>query len=224
MSENVITASPQAHPGPRVLITAGPTAEDIDPVRYITNRSTGRMGIEVAEAVARSGGTPLLVLGPTHQTVAPDVPVVNVRSASDMCRAVLANLEWSDCLVMTAAVADYTPAEPLDTKLKKGDGDLVLRLKRTPDILRTVMERPERKGRLVIGFSLDVGMNLDEGRRKLREKQLDMIVVNTAASFGADTATAWLVRPNGEEECGTITKRQLADKIVSHIISERKKP
>lgn len=205
-------------PSPRVLITAGPTAEDIDPVRYITNRSSGRMGLEVAKAVHRAGGTPLLVLGPTHLEPPPTMATIRVRSAADMCAAVVQYIGWTESLVMTAAVADYTPAEPLDAKLKKKDGDLFLRLKRTADILATVKDLPERKGKCIVGFSLDVGLNLREGRRKLMEKNLDLIIVNTAASFASGEATAWMLSRDDEENLGEIGKEDLADKIVSRIL------
>ena len=206
---------------PRVLITAGPTAEDIDPVRFITNRSTGGMGMEMAIAVLRAGGTPVLVLGPTAAPVPEGVPqtnIVRVRSAQDMYEAVLANLAWCQALVMAAAVADYTPAEPLDEKLKKKDGDLVLRLKRTPDILASIKDRPERAGKFVIGFSLDVGLNLAEGRRKLESKKLDRIVVNTTASFGSGMERACIVSADGAEDLGEIAKDALAERLVSHIM------
>ncbi len=206
-----------AAPAPRVLITGGPTAEDIDPVRYITNRSSGRMGIELALAVRAAGGTPLLILGPTMLAVPEHIACIRVRSAADMCAAVVSAFPWCQSLVMAAAVADYTPAEPLDSKLKKGDGDLVLRLKRTPDILRTIMDLPERNNRMVIGFSLDIGLNLDEGKRKLVQKNLDAIVVNTTASFGADQEEAWLLTQGHEEKYGAIDKARLAEKIVRRI-------
>lgn len=206
-------------PHPRVLVTAGPTAEDIDPVRFITNRSTGRMGAAVALAVRRAGGTPLLVLGPTNLEPPPETAVVRVRSAADMLRAVMDRLEWADSLVMTAAVADYTPAEPLATKLKKGDGDLVLRLKRTADILAEVKKSPLRPGKFIVGFSLDVSMNLAEGRRKMRDKDLDLMVVNSAAAFGADRSSAWMLSPDGEKECGEMEKGRLADAVVSCILA-----
>ncbi|MCC8179907.1 MAG: hypothetical protein LIP23_03215 [Planctomycetes bacterium] len=202
---------------PKVLITAGPTAEDIDPVRFITNRSTGRMGMAVAQAVRRNGGTPTLILGPTALLAPDGIETVRVRSAQDMCDAVVDRLGRADSLVMTAAVADYTPAEPLAEKLKKNDGDLILRLKRTPDILQTVMNLPERSGKCVVGFSLDVGMNQAEGERKLREKQLDLMVVNTAASFGSDQAIAWLLTPDGSEELGQVGKDELAERIAAFI-------
>lgn len=207
-------------PRPRVLVTAGPTAEDIDPVRFITNRSTGRMGAAVALAVRRAGGTPLLILGPTALEPPPGVAVVRVRSAADMLRAVMERLEWADSLIMTAAVADYTPAEPLAVKLKKGEGDLVLRLKRTADILAEVKKSPLRPGKFIVGFSLDVGMNLDEGRRKLREKGLDLLVANTVAAFGAESSSAWILAPEGEEvACGEMEKGRLADAVVSRIMT-----
>lgn len=206
-------------PRPKVLITAGPTAEDIDPVRYITNRSTGRMGMEVAAAARRADGTPLLILGPTPLDPPAGIPAIRVRSAADMCREVVERLPWCDALVMTAAVADYTPAEPLDAKLKKQDGELVLRLRRTPDILKTIMPLPARAGRFIAGFSLDIGMNLDEGWRKLREKGLDLIVVNTVSSFASDSASATLLTPGGSLECGSLSKTDLANEIVSRIIA-----
>lgn len=212
------TVNSGAAASPRVLITAGPTAEDIDPVRFITNRSTGRMGMEVALAVARAGGSPLLVLGPTQLQPPESIPVIHIRSASDMCRTVVDNLGWAESLVMAAAVADYTPAEHLDVKLKKKDGDLMLRLKRTPDILATVKDLPERKGKFVAGFSLDVGVNLNEGHRKLTAKNLDLIVVNTVDSFGSGRETACMLYPGGEEDCGLVTKEDLAERIVSRIL------
>ncbi|MCC8108236.1 MAG: phosphopantothenoylcysteine decarboxylase, partial [Planctomycetes bacterium] len=107
----------QKNPSPRILITAGPTAEDIDPVRFICNRSTGRMGVEVALAVKQAGGLPRLILGPTHLNPPDGIETIRVRSAADMHREVVAGLAWADGLVMTAAVADYTPAEPLTAKL-----------------------------------------------------------------------------------------------------------
>lgn len=204
---------------PRVLITAGPTIEDIDPVRFITNRSSGRMGIQLALAVRRAGGLPRLLLGPTPVSPPGGFEVTRVRSAADMCRAVLENFAWCDSLVMAAAVADYTPAEPLDTKLKKGDGDFFLRLKRTQDILSLIKEHPERPKKFVVGFSLDVDVNLDEGRRKLAEKGLDLIVVNTVESFGASREVACILAPADAENCAEIGKEELAGKIVSRILS-----
>lgn len=203
---------------PRVLVTAGPTAEDIDPVRYLTNRSTGRMGIEMARAVQMAGGSATLVLGPTALPPPEGVDVVRVRSAADMAAAVLRHLPGHQALVMAAAVADYTPAEPLESKLKKKDGDLYLRLKRTTDILAAVKDSPHRAGKCVVGFSLDVGVNIAEGRRKLEEKDLDFIVVNTTASFGSDRESAVIISRYGEEHCGEIGKGELAGILLSRIM------
>lgn len=219
MNTQEIRENNRPGPRPRVLVTAGPTAEDIDPVRYITNRSTGAMGMRVAQAVVRAGGAARLILGPTALTPPDGMEVIRVRSAEDMCRAVVDNFGWCQSLVMAAAVADYTPAEPLDVKLKKKDGDLLLRLKRTPDILATVKGLPERQGKFVVGFSLDVDVNLSEGRRKLRDKNLDLIVVNTVASFGAASETACIVSAAEAVNCGEIGKEELAARIVSRILS-----
>lgn len=204
---------------PRVLITAGPTAEDIDPVRFLTNRSSGAMGVEIAKAVARAGGAARLILGPTHIEPPKETETLRVRSAADMHRAVTENLGWAQSLVMAAAVADYTPAEPLDRKLKKKDGDLLLRLKRTVDILAAIADAPERKGKFVVGFSLDVGVNLDEGRRKLEAKKLDLIVINSVESFGSPRATAVIAGRDFAEDCGGIGKEDLAERIVSRILA-----
>lgn len=203
---------------PRVLVTAGPTAEDIDPIRFITNRSSGRMGMEVAKAVKFAGGEPFLILGPSRLSPPPGIHVLNVRSAAEMAKAVQKNFAWADAVVMAAAVADYTPAEPLDVKLKKKDGDLVLKLKRTVDILESLRDSPLRKGKFIAGFSLDVEVNMNEGRRKLAEKNLDLIVVNNVASFGGDRENAHILTKHEMEECGHIPKDQLASRIVKHII------
>ncbi|MCC8190363.1 MAG: hypothetical protein LIP77_06955 [Planctomycetes bacterium] len=209
---------PADAPSPRVLITAGPTAEDIDPVRYITNRSTGRMGLATALATRKAGGTPFLILGPSPINPPPEIPTYRVRSAADMLAAVTAHLSWADALVMAAAVADYTPAEPLERKLKKGDGDLFLRLKRTVDILAAVRAMPERQGKCVVGFALDVGLDLEEGKRKLRDKNLDAIVVNTTESFGSGSERACILSHDDVMDCGEISKECLAEKIVSRIL------
>lgn len=206
----------------RILITAGPTAEDIDPVRFIVNRSSGRVGIAVAEAAREAGMEPLLIFGPAATEPPPTVETVRVRSAADMLAAVLDRLAWADCLVMAAAVADYTPAEPLREKLKKGEGDLVLRLKRTKDIVREVMHRPEREKLYVVGFSLDVGMNLAEGRRKLAAKGMDAIVVNSAATFGSDRIDATIIDARGGETAlGPLDKEEFARRLIGMVMERR---
>lgn len=218
MRESFMIDMPVDAPCPRVIVTAGPTAEDIDPVRYLTNRSSGRMGVAIAEAVADGGGTPLLILGPGSAAPPPGITVVRVRSAENMRDAVLTNLPRAEALVMAAAVADYTPAEPLATKLKKSDGDLYLRLRRTPDILREVAASGMTANKFICGFSLDVGRNRAEAERKLREKDLDMIVANATGSFGGDEIAALLLFRDGVEvEMGLQGKEALAKEIVIRI-------
>lgn len=216
------TAGPAS--GLKVLITAGPTAEDIDPVRFITNRSSGRMGVELAIVAHKAGAEPILILGPTRIAPPDNIRTIRIRSAEDMAKAVDANFPNCEALIMAAAVADYTPAEPLDHKLKKADGDLILRLKRTRDILAGIAKSPHREGRYVIGFSLDVDMNLVEGRRKLEAKNLDLIVVNSVSSFDAGRETATLLSretPDRPEPLGDIPKDQLAQILIDRIIRRR---
>ena len=205
----------------RLLVTAGPTAEDIDPVRYLTNRSTGQMGMEIIQAALARQWSARLVLGPIPPpppAVREGLETIRVRSAAQMAQAVEESLGWADALVMAAAVADYTPAEPLEAKLKKTDGDITLRLRRTRDILQMAHRHPARQWaldplgppgaktplpagmrplRAVMGFSLDVDLNEAEGRRKMLHKGLDGIVANTVQSFGADRMQARLLLSDG---------------------------
>ncbi|MDR3077245.1 MAG: phosphopantothenoylcysteine decarboxylase, partial [Planctomycetota bacterium] len=202
---------------PRILITGGPTVEDVDPVRFLSNRSSGRMGLALAGAAVRAGCETRLILGPTQLEPPAETNPVRVRSAAEMLAAVLDNLSWADALIMAAAVADYTPAEPSGAKLKKGKGELFLRLKRTDDILLRVGARPERRGMCLVGFSLDVSVNLEEGRRKQKDKGLDLMLVNSAESFGSGLSRAWLLSAAGEEDCGLIAKEKLAERIVERV-------
>ncbi len=204
--------------GGRLLVTAGPTCEDLDEVRFLTNRSTGRMGLAVAAAGAAAGWRVLLLLGPTPLPPPPGVECVRFRSAADLHRAVLAAWPWCEALVMTAAVADYTPAEKFAGKLKKGDGELVLRFKRTVDILRDLAERPDRPGKTVIGFALETEIDLAEGERKLRAKKLDAIVVNATRAFGAEDNSAWLLSPGAApQDLGCLPKTELARRLVAQL-------
>ncbi len=201
---------------PRILITGGPTCEDLDAVRFLTNRSTGRMGIEVAQMAAASGAAVLLVLGPTHLAVSDGVGCVRVRSAQEMHDAVHAAFAWCDILIMTAAVADYTPVQVLDGKMKKGEGNLILELKRTPDILKSVAAREERSEKVVIGFALEKDLDLDEAFRKLTTKKLDGIIANTAASFGAEAAASacYLGADGTRQDLGAASKTEIARTLI----------
>lgn len=202
----------------RLLVTGGPTCEDIDAVRFITNRSSGRTGIEITRAAGLRGWPTLLILGPTHLAPPDECACIRVRSATEMAEAVDAAFPWCDALIMSAAVADYTPVEPQEGKLKKDDGDLLLRLKRTPDILAAVGKHPNRPGKCLIGFALDTTVSLVEGKRKLEVKNLDAIIVNSTASFAGESTSPVLLRRDGSTvDLGTLTKGDLAVRLLDEV-------
>lgn len=185
--ENIISQKDnQPFTGQSFLITAGPTREDLDPVRFISNHSSGTMGVELANAAAQQGANVNLVLGPTskHFTFHKNVTVEKVISAQDMFEAVDKQFDQSDVIIMAAAVADYTPASSSDIKLKKKEGDLSIELKRTKDILKTVGLRKQPKQTLV-GFALETNNEIENAKRKLKKKNLDLIVLNSLKDKGA---------------------------------------
>ena len=205
----------------RVLVTAGPTREFIDPVRFLSNPSTGRMGFEVARAARDAGHEVTLVAGPVSLATPKGVRRIDVVSARDMLAAVEA--EEFDCIVATAAVADWRPARCAAKKLKKREMDGVLRLVRNPDILKAVAAKCRRSGRgkdkVLIGFAAETGEPTVEAARKCREKGLDLVVANdvTAAGSGFGTATnrVAFVFPDGREvRLPLLTKRAVARRIV----------
>lgn len=205
---------------PKVLITGGATCEDIDPVRYLTNRSTGRMGVAVARAALALGMQPLLLLGAGAVRPPAAVPTARFRSTTDLLEKVERAFPWCDALVMTAAVADYTPAAVSPVKIHKAAGDLTLRLKRTPDVLRTLSRRPDRPGKRLCGFSLDTAMDVEEGRAKMAKKKLDMLVVNTTAAFAAARTTAVLLTPEGAAPTRPgISKLALGKAILARLLA-----
>lgn len=205
--------------GKRVLVTAGPTQEAIDPVRYIGNRSSGKMGFAVAAAAARRGAGVTLVAGPVTLETPDGVERIDVDSAEDMHAAVIARAGDQDICVLSAAVADFTPESPASEKIKKGPGDdgMQLVLRRTPDILRAL---GERKGSMtLVGFALETENERANAERKLREKNADMIVLNNprveGAAFGSDTNVATLLFADGSiEELARMPKTALADIIL----------
>jgi len=195
----------------KLLITAGPTCEDIDSIRFITNRSTGNIGILIAAEASKIGCDVKLILGNTHIKPPENINTINVRSADDMYKAVIQNFSETDGLIMAAAVADYTPAEPIRGKFKKTDQDMYLKLKRTTDILKEVGNRQDRAGKILIGFALDAELNLQEGQRKLIQKKLDAIIVNTVNSFGDGTGAVHAIVADGDGfNAENIDKRTLA--------------
>jgi len=206
--------------GRRVVVTAGPTFEPIDAVRFVGNRSSGRMGFAVAREAAKRGAGVTLVTGPTHLTDPPGVEVVRVETAEEMRDAVLAAFEDADAVVKAAAVSDWRPKEPTERKLKKEGGPPDLHLEPTPDILR---ELGERKGdRVLIGFAAETDDLETAGRTKLREKRLDLIVVNEVGALGtgfeADTNRAMLLAADGDDvPLREWTKAELAATICDRL-------
>lgn len=208
--------------GKKVLVTAGPTQESIDPVRCITNHSTGKMGYAIARAAMLRGAEVTLVSGPVDITPPPFVRVVLVRSAEDMFQAVTAISDQQDAIIKAAAVADYTPVTVSDEKVKKKDGELSIPLKRTKDILKYLGEhKPESQ--FLCGFSMETENMLQNSREKLIKKNVDMIVANNlktaGAGFGTDTNVVTLITRDSIEELPLMSKDDVAHAILNRIFS-----
>lgn len=206
--------------GKKVLITAGPTQEKIDPVRFITNHSTGKMGYSLAENCMRRGAEVTLVTGPVSIAPPPFVKVIPVVSAADMAEAVKANFEGQDVVIKTAAVADYRPAHPATEKVKKKEGDSMLELERTEDIL-SYLGAHKKEGQFICGFSMETENMLENSRIKLEKKKVDMIVANNlkvaGAGFGTDTNVVTLITKEDCKELELMSKADVAEAIVSEI-------
>lgn len=207
--------------GKTVLVTAGPTQEPIDPVRHLTNPSTGTMGYALAAAAARRGARVTLVSGPTALEAPPGVERVDVTTADEMHAAVQARA-GADLVLAAAAVSDYAPAEPSDAKLKKGEGDLTLRLRRTPDVLGA-LGAAKRPGQVLLGFALETHDGHAHARQKLKKKNLDWIVLNSPVEdgegFGTTTNRVTLLRADGEaEELPKQSKAEVAEAILERVV------
>jgi len=204
--------------GQRVLVSAGPTQEPIDPVRYISNRSSGKMGYALAEAAQARGASVVLVTGPTALSYPPGVEVVPVETAEEMSKALTVRLSWSTVIIMSAAVADFRPKHPAAQKLKKHQlKNPVLDLEPTGDILAELSAR--RTGQLLVGFAAETGDLLRHAKQKLEAKGVDLIVANDVttpgAGFGSDRNAATLIDRDGTiSELGLRSKRRLADDIL----------
>ena len=209
--------------GRRVLVTAGPTQEAIDPVRYITNHSSGKMGYAIAEAARNRGAEVVLVSGQVAISPPEGVKLVSVVSAQDMAEAVFEHFDATDILIMAAAVADYRPAEVADQKIKKKDGDMVIRLARTTDILGTIAGK-KKDGQFICGFSMETENLLENSRKKLEKKKLDMIAANSIAEPGAgfahDTNKITIITKDSELSLPLISKLETADRILDAIVAE----
>ncbi|WP_447729405.1 bifunctional phosphopantothenoylcysteine decarboxylase/phosphopantothenate--cysteine ligase CoaBC [Pseudoxanthomonas suwonensis] len=219
------TATPGLLQGLKVVVTAGPTYEDLDPVRYLGNRSSGKMGFAVAASAARAGAEVVLVAGPVQLATPPGVQRVDVRSAAQMREAVSAALP-ADIYIGAAAVADYTPRAFSPRKIKKtGTGEvLALDLVRTPDILAEVAAREDAGLKLVVGFAAETDNVADYARQKLTSKRLDLIIANRVgvpgAGFESDTNAMTAFWPGGERDFASAPKVQLADALVA-LVAER---
>ena len=207
--------------GKRVLVTAGPTREALDPVRYLTNRSSGRMGYAIARAAARRGAEVTLVSGPTALPRPGYMEIVDVESAQEMFEAVTSRAPDMDIIIKAAAVADYRPADVAEDKIKKKDGDLSIPLERTRDILGTLGQR-KREGQFLCGFSMETRDLIENSRKKLTKKNLDMVAANNVkvegAGFGVETNVLTLITAEGEKELPLMSKDAAADALLDAIL------
>lgn len=214
--------TPKDLAGKKVLVTAGPTRERMDPVRYITNHSTGKMGYAVAAAAARRGADVTLVSGKVELEPPMGVHVVPVVAAADMAQAVKAAAPEQDIIVKAAAVADYRPRVIADEKIKKKDAELSVELEPTEDILAWLGAN-RREGQILCGFSMETEHLLENSRAKLEKKKIDMIVANNlkqeGAGFGTDTNVVTLLTKQGTEELPLLTKEEVADRLLDRLLT-----
>ncbi len=207
--------------GKKILVTAGPTQEKMDPVRYITNHSTGKMGYAIARHCMQRGAEVILVTGKTQLERPLFVHTVEVESAGDMFQAVRDCFEEQDMIIKSAAVADYRPVNVSEEKVKKRDGELSIALERTEDILQFLGEN-RRPGQLLCGFSMETENMVENSRAKLVKKHLDMIVANNlkqeGAGFGGDTNIVTLITADGCEELPVMSKEEVAKHLVDELL------
>ena len=205
--------------GKKVLITAGPTMEAIDPVRYISNHSTGKMGYALAKIAMERGAEVTLVTGKTYIEKPDFVKIIDVKSAKEMFDAVDKEFDSQDIVIMSAAVADYRPKTVADEKIKKNDGETAIELERTDDILGTMSRR--KKNQFLCGFSMETEHMLENSKNKLKKKNLDMICANNlkveGAGFGTDTNVVTLITENESRQLPIMSKEQVANEILTEI-------
>ena len=203
-----------------ILVTASKTVEPIDPIRYLSNRSTGKMGFAIAQAALSRGAQVTLISGPSFLPPPTDVKFISVTSASQMRNEVKKNYKKADCLIMAAAVSDFTPEKTQPNKIKKDQTELVLKLKKTPDILKEMGKQKGKK--ILVGFSLETENEIKNAKTKLKNKNLDLIVVNNptqpGAGFEGDTNIATIIDKKGKiQKLPLMSKNDLADKILDKI-------
>ena len=210
--------------GKKVCVSAGPTREAIDPVRYISNNSTGKMGVEIAKMAAYRGAKVSLVIGPSNVFVPDFINRIDIKSAEDMYEEIMKISDSQDIIIKAAAVADYTPTNYSDEKIKKKDGDLSIELSRTKDILKELGERKENnpKKQFICGFSMETENMEENSKNKLAKKNADMIVANNVkvdgAGFGTDTNVVTIFTKDNEIRLDKLSKTEVAEKIFDEIV------
>jgi len=219
-AEIVLSGLKKDLPGKKILITAGPTYEDIDPVRFIGNRSSGKMGYAIAKAAFLRGADVTLISGPTLLTAYPEIKIISVRSAAEMKKSVEKELRNNDILIMAAAVADFRPLTLKSRKIKKEDKLTEIKLTRTDDILASI----KKDGKIIVGFALETDNEKSNAVKKLKAKNLDMIVINSVrdkkSAFEYDTNKIIVIHNTGKQKLyPLLSKFQAANKILSEIIS-----
>jgi phosphopantothenoylcysteine decarboxylase / phosphopantothenate---cysteine ligase len=210
----------------KILITAGPTREKIDTVRFISNRSTGKMGYALAHSALKADHEVTLISGPVALVVEEGIELVSIESAAEMACEVRKYANFADIIIMSAAVADYRPVNPIDGKLKKSDGNLIIELERTEDILASLGQNNPNNVCLV-GFAAETSHLLENALEKLKNKNLDWIIANDVSmpdrGFGADDNAVIMIARNGEKIVIPLQdKRVLADRILSEIFKRLK--
>jgi phosphopantothenoylcysteine decarboxylase/phosphopantothenate--cysteine ligase len=228
LKSQISNPKPQDFSGEHVMITAGPTLEDLDPVRFITNRSSGRMGYAIAEAARDRGARVTLVSGPVKLAPPAGVETINAHSTREMFEAVMSRIAGATVFIGAAAVADFRPANRAEQKIKKnGRRKITIELEETEDIIAAVGAVPNRDARIVVGFAAESQSLVEYAERKLREKGLDLIVANditrSDAGFDVETNTATIIKRDGSRvELPLQSKRELADKVLDEIIRLRR--
>lgn len=212
--------------GKKVLVNAGPTEESIDPIRVITNHSSGKMGYAIARQAAFRGASVTLVSGPTNLKSPMGVEVISIKSAEDMYQEMVKNADQADIIIMAAAVADYTPVTTAENKIKKTEGDFSIPLKRTKDILLSIGQQ-KKDGQFICGFSMETENMLENSRKKLIKKNADMICANNLRQAGAgyqvDTNILTLIQKDFEKELPLLSKDEAANEILTVIKNSLKK-
>jgi len=221
-AEKLLTRSTELA-GKKGLVTAGPTREAIDAVRFVSNRSTGRMGFELAAAAARRGADVTLVTGPTHLQPPFGVNVIRVTTAEEMYRVCKKQASKMDFIIGAAAVADYAPTDPSDTKIKKTGGSITIDLEPTADIIASIGGK-KKKGQVLVGFAAESEDVVSNAKKKLRDKNLDLIVANDITApdsgFAVETNIAALINRTGKVvQLPLLTKRELAERVIDQIVA-----